>query len=148
MKQGHWKLYLIVGLVLSLGLVFVAIGLVLVLSIYIGVKFGIGAGVAFCATFLIGFPFLYKTRAYQRIIKPYKEWDSVYWSRVDERRIMILAFLLIGSYAVIFVALMLVTFNWLGLPSDTCLWISFGIPTIASIVTVAKLERRGWFYRK
>ena len=147
-KEEHWKLYLWVGLVLSLLFVFVAIGSVITLSIYIGIKYGIGVGVAFLTAFLIGFPLLYKTRAYQRIIKPYKEWDSVYWSRVYGGRLIILAFSLLGSYTVIFMAFMLITFGWLNLTLDTCLWISFGIPTLASIVAVAKLERRGWLYRK
>ena len=148
MKEGHWKLHLIVGLVLTLLFAFGGVGLVMALSFYIAVTFGILAGIAFFAAFLFGFRYLYKTRAYQRIIKPYKKWDSLYWSRVDERRIAILAFSLIGGYTIILMALMLITFSWLGLPSDTCWWISFGIPTIASIVTVAKLDRRGWFYKK
>ena len=114
MKEGHWKLHLIVGLVLSLLFVFGAVSLVLALSIFIGVKFSSPlAAIALLAAFIASFPFLYKTRAYQRIIKPYKEWDLVYWSRVDERRIIILAFSLLGSYTVIFMALMLITFNWL-----------------------------------
>ena len=148
MKEGHWKLHLIVGLVLALLFVFGGVGLIMALSFYIAVTFGLWAGIAFFAAFLGGFRFLYKTRAYQRIIKPYKKWDSLYWSRVNERRLIILAFSLIGGYTIILIALILVTAGWLGLPSDISLWISFSIPTIASIATVAKLERRGWFYRK
>ncbi len=147
-KEGHWKLHLVVGLVLSLLFAFGGILLIMALSAYLAFTFGIWVGIGFLAAFPGSFPFLYKTRAYQRIIKPYKKWDSLYWSRVNERRITILAFSLIGGYAIILTALILVTFNWLGLPSDTSLWISFGIPTIASIVTVVKLERRGWFYKK
>ena len=147
-KEEHWKLYLIVGFILSLLFVFGGIFLILALSAYLAFTFNIWVGMGFFAAFLTGFRFIYKTRVYQRIIKSYKEWDSVYWSRVYGIRIIILAFSLIGGYAVIFMASTLVTFNWLGLPGDICWWISLGIPTTVSIVTVVKLERRGWIYRK
>jgi len=68
-------------------------------------------------------------------------------SRVNGTRVIIAAFAIIAGYSVVFIVLMLLTFNWLGLERGACFSIALSIPTVASVIAVIQLRRRGWFYK-